>query len=102
MGLQSLNYDFLSDHDPILVEYGALAERCFVDDPSTCIIKLRQMAEMLAELAASYAGLHTPAEILAATNLDRDLWPLNRPALTNHPNITITGRKRGTRYAWRD
>ncbi len=46
-------------------------------------------------------GSHTPAEILVATNLDRDLWPLIRPALTNHPNIKITGRKRGMRYEYR-
>jgi type I restriction enzyme R subunit len=35
-------------HDPQLVRLGGLAERYFKDDPNTCLIKLRQFGEVLA------------------------------------------------------
>lgn len=37
---------------------GALAERYFADDPNTCLIKLRQFGELLAQLAAAKIGLY--------------------------------------------
>jgi len=36
---------------------GPLAERCFAEDPNTCLLKLRQLAGLLAQLAASNVGL---------------------------------------------
>ena len=50
----------------------------------------------------THPGPHAPAQILAATGFDRDLWPLIRPALAEDPNITVTGRKRGTKYEWKE
>jgi type I restriction enzyme, R subunit len=44
----SANFGFLAQHDVQLVRLGALAERYFRDDPSTCLIKLRQFGEVLA------------------------------------------------------
>src|SRR5437660_6015230 len=53
----SANFDYLGVHDPQLVRLGGLAERYFKDDPNTCLIKLRQFAEVLAQLTAAKAGL---------------------------------------------
>ncbi len=55
--LQSLNFAFLGDHGDHLLEYAARAERYVLDDPNTTFIKLRQLAEELAELAAAYNTL---------------------------------------------
>jgi type I restriction enzyme R subunit len=39
-----------------------LAERYFKEDPSTCLIKLRQFGELLAQLTAANAGFLASAE----------------------------------------
>jgi len=59
----SANFGFLEKHDAQLVRLGALAERYFKDDPNTCLIKLRQFGEVLAQLTAAKAGfLASPEE----------------------------------------
>jgi len=63
----SANFAFLAVHDPLLVALGAQAERYFAEDPSTCIIKLRQFGEVLARQAAANLGQYTSAE---ASQLD--------------------------------
>jgi len=55
---ESLNFSFLAVHDPQLVRLGTLAERYFADDPNTCLLKLRQFGELLAQLAAANIGLY--------------------------------------------
>lgn len=57
MALESANFQFLQAQDAQLVRLGALAERFFGEDPNTCIIKLRQFAELLAQLTAAKTGL---------------------------------------------
>jgi len=58
MGAASLNFDFLGHHDPGLPQIAALAERYFADDPPASLIRLRQLAEVLAkEIAARHALL---------------------------------------------
>ena len=57
MAAESANFDFLRVHDVQLVRLASLAERYFQDDPSTCLIKLRQFAELLAQLTAAKTGL---------------------------------------------
>jgi type I restriction enzyme R subunit len=59
MSAGSANFDFLAPHDGQLVRLGALAERFFRVDPNTSIIKLRQFAELLAQLTAAKTGLYT-------------------------------------------
>jgi type I restriction enzyme R subunit len=54
---RSANFSFLAVHDAQLVRLGALAERYFNEDPVTCLIKLRQYGETLAQLVAAKAGL---------------------------------------------
>jgi type I restriction enzyme R subunit len=72
----SANFGFLSVHDPQLVRHAALAERYFVGDPSTSLIKLRQFAELLAfTIAARTARYDDPArdfnDVLRRLSLDR-------------------------------
>src|SRR5690606_28880879 len=58
MGAVTSNFQFLEAHDVRLASLGALAERCFADDPPAALIKLRQLAELLAkDIAASHALL---------------------------------------------
>jgi type I restriction enzyme R subunit len=52
------NFGFLTAHDEQLVRLGSLAERYFRDDPNTCVIKLRQFGEILAQLVAANTGLY--------------------------------------------
>lgn len=56
--LVSLNFAFLEVHDPQLVLLSALAEQYFAGDPNTCLIKLRQFGELLAQLTAAKVGLY--------------------------------------------
>ena len=59
---RSANFEFLRSHDPLLVALGAQAERYFAEDPTTCLMKLRQFAEVLAQRAAAILGLSTSAD----------------------------------------
>ena len=56
------NFDHLRAHDEQLVRLGLLAERYFPEDPNTCLLKLRQLTETLAQLAASRVGLYASAD----------------------------------------
>jgi type I restriction enzyme R subunit len=57
------NFHFVEAHDGQLYRLGMLAEKYFSDDPNTCLIKLRQLAELAAKLAAGRFGLTvTPAD----------------------------------------
>ena len=58
-GMQQSNFTHLRAHDEQLVRLGLLAERYFAEDPNTCLLKLRQLTELLAQLAASNVGLFT-------------------------------------------
>ena len=56
------NFSFLKAHDEQLVRLGRLAERYFPEDPNTCLLKLRQLAELLAQLTATRVGAYQSAE----------------------------------------
>ncbi len=56
------NFAHLEAHDEQLVRLGMLAERYFADDPNTALLKLRQLAELLAQLVAARVGLYTSRE----------------------------------------
>ena len=60
--LPPTNFAYLQAHDEQLVRLGLLAERYFADDPNTCLLKLRQFAELLARLLAARTGLYTTAQ----------------------------------------
>lgn len=65
------NFHFLEIYDAQLVRLGALAERYFKDDPNTCLIKLRQFAELLAQQLAARMGLFTTSDEPFADLLQR-------------------------------
>lgn len=56
------NFAFLAVYDAQLVRLGAMAERYFSEDPNTCLIKLRQFAELLAQQVAARFGLYTTSD----------------------------------------
>jgi type I restriction enzyme R subunit len=57
--IKSRNFFFLRPYEPQLDRIGALAERYFRDDPNTCLIKLRQFGEQIAQQLAARTGLLT-------------------------------------------
>lgn len=68
---QPSNFAHLRAHDEQLLRLGQLAERYFPDDPNTCLLKLRQLAELLAQLVASNIGLFTSPDENQANLLRR-------------------------------
>ncbi|WP_204368986.1 DUF4145 domain-containing protein [Methylocucumis oryzae] len=56
------NFAILQQHDEQLLRLGMLAEKYFADDPNTCLLKLRQLAELLAQMLAARIGLYTSSE----------------------------------------
>jgi len=56
------NFSVLGEHDEQLLRLGMLAERYFADDPNTCLLKLRQLAEVLAQMLAARSGLYVSPE----------------------------------------
>lgn len=49
----STNFAFLAEHDPLLLQLCAAAERNFPSDPNTVVLKLRQFGEALAQHLAA-------------------------------------------------
>ncbi|ARU05355.1 hypothetical protein CCO03_12260 [Comamonas serinivorans] len=56
-GPDSSNFDFLRKREPELWQLGQQAERYFHPDPNTCLLKLRQFGEVLAQTLAQRTGL---------------------------------------------
>ena len=54
--LPQTNFAHLEQHDEQLLRLGMLAEKYFADDPNTCLLKLRQLSELLAQLIAARTG----------------------------------------------
>lgn len=50
------NFSCLIEYDEQLVRLGMLAEKYFAEDPNTCLLKIRQFAELLAQQIAIRAG----------------------------------------------
>ncbi len=66
--IQSQNFSFMRVHELQFDRLGALAEQYFRNDPNTCLIKLRQFGELLAQEVAARVGLYTsPYEGRAST-----------------------------------
>lgn len=61
-GPRQTNFAHLREHDEQLLRLGMLAERYFAEDPNTCLLKLRQLAETLAQWVASQVGLYAGAD----------------------------------------
>ena len=61
----SSNFGFLEVHDEQLVRYGEEAERYVRGSANTCLLKLRQFAELLAQLTAARTGCFELGESFA-------------------------------------
>ena len=61
--MSTSNFDFLKHHDELLVRLAQTAEACFVPDPNTTLIKMRQLGEELAQTIASRVGIESGKEI---------------------------------------
>lgn len=66
------NFDFLKHHDELLVRLAQTAEACFVPDPNTTLIKMRQLGEELAKTIASRVGVDSGCDV-KQVDLLRDL-----------------------------
>jgi len=51
------NFEFLKRHDELLFKLAETAERCFVPDPNTTLVKMRQLGEALAQDIAARIGI---------------------------------------------
>lgn len=93
--MRSRNFSFMMAYEPQFDRLGALAERYFRDDPNTCLIKLRQFGELLAQEVAARVGLYsTPeepqADLLRRLKAERAV-PL--PAMDLFHQIRIAGNQ---------
>lgn len=68
----SPNFEFLNEHQPVLIRLAQAAERFVFEDPNTSLIKSRQLAESLAKAVASQAGLPCGQEV-AFADVEREL-----------------------------
>lgn len=68
---QRSNFVHLARLQADLAQLGGRAERFFGEDPNTCLLKLRQFAELMAQQVAAHAGLYVPEEDSQAALLTR-------------------------------
>ncbi len=59
----SSNFHFLEQHDELLVRLAHTAESCFVPDPNTTLIKMRQLGEELAKTIAARVGVEFTPDV---------------------------------------
>ena len=73
------NFGFLAQHSPLLAELGQTAERLYPFDPSSCVLKLRLLAESLTQEMAARLGIRliqpTQAELLRAVDSQLNMDP---------------------------
>lgn len=65
------NFLHLTPIDANLARLGVAAERYFAEDPNTCLLKLRQFAELIAQLTSAKLGIYQSGEDNQATLLGR-------------------------------
>lgn len=56
------NFEFLKGHDALLYQLALTAEKSFVPDPNTTLVKLRQLGEALAQDIAARIGIETDSQ----------------------------------------
>ena len=62
MAAQASNFNCLETYEARLVGLGAMAERYFKADPTTCLIKLRQFVDLFAQPPAARMRLFSPPD----------------------------------------
>ena len=68
----TVNFNFLAQHNPVLTKLAALAERFVFEDPNTALIKIRQLAETMAKGVAAQIGI-TPQQDQTFLDVERSL-----------------------------
>lgn len=81
--VNSVNFGFLAEHEPLFVQLAAAAERAFSSDPNTTLIKLRQLGEAMAQHIAARAGIEfdeqtSQADLLYRIHRELRLEPVVR------------------------
>jgi len=71
MSQRRSNFTHLARLQADLALLGAGAERYFVEDPNTSLLKLRQFGELMSQQVAARAGIYTPNEDSQAALLSR-------------------------------
>jgi type I restriction enzyme R subunit len=73
------NFGFLGQHSPLLADLGQTAEKLYPFDPSSCVLKLRLLAESLTQEMAAHLGIRliqpTQAELLRAVDSRLNMDP---------------------------
>lgn len=72
MGSNFSNFDFLKHHNELLLRLAQTAELCFVPDPNTTLVKMRQLGEELAKNIAARVGVEFGKDV-KQIDLLRDL-----------------------------
>ena len=92
---ESPNFCFLESHTPQLMRLGVLAERYFAEDPNTSLMKLRQFAEIMAQLTAAKMRVYTEDDNRQVALLARlrDEAGINKGVLDLFHNLRISGNK---------
>lgn len=93
----SSNFRFLASHDTELVVLGTFAERYYAEDANTCSIKLRQYAELLAQLIAAHERL----SVYRGQSQNDLLRQLKRAGLSSKV-LDLFHRLRTARAGWRN
>lgn len=102
----SLNFEFLREHDALLLRLCLVAERSFTIDPNTTVLKLRQFGEALARNMAAVFGIDVTPELsqieLLGTlqrrgHLDRDVAALLPCCVVKATKLPIASRPRPAR-----
>ena len=88
--IKSYNFSFMRAYGPQFDRLGALAERYFRDDPNGCLVKLRQLGELLAQEVAARMGLYTSTEeaqsgLLRRLKVERAVPPETMGAVSPNP-----------------
>ena len=96
MGDFPSNFSFLAKHEPVLTRLGDLAQHFFLLDPNTCLMKLRQFGEVMAQQLAARAGLYQTGRDQARLLQDLEDRQLLTAEITQ---LFHTLRKAGNRAA---
>jgi len=76
------NFAFLVEHSTLLADLGATAERLYPFDPSSCVLKLRLLAEVITRDIAARVGVALVQPTQAGPPSCSSAWP---PAATSYP-----------------
>ena len=93
MSQPSSNFSFLNFANPQLANLGTLAERYLTDDPNTCLVKLRQFAEKLAQDIATRLNIFESVQEEQLSLLNRLQLQIDNRIIRLFHDIRLNGNK---------